>query len=71
MSEDKVTVEEVTVAIMQMVQYYTNHINYEMLRILHEGGHCGQFVNMCMICKQEEQEDTTIQTKLDVVDEEE
>ena len=56
MSEKEVvSIEEVTVALMQMVQYYTNHINYEMLRILHESGYCEQFVNMCLICKQEEQ----------------
>ena len=34
MSEERVSIEEVTVGIMQMVQHFTNHINYEMLRIL-------------------------------------
>ncbi len=41
---------------MQMVQYYLNHINYEMLRILCDTGYCNQYVNMCVICKQKEQE---------------
>ena len=56
MSEKEVvSIEEVTVALMQMVQYYTNHINFEMLNLLHSEGYCNQFVQMCLLCKQEEQ----------------
>ena len=46
---------EVLATVMQMVQYYLNHINYEMLRILCDTGYCNQYVNMCVICKQKEQ----------------
>ena len=72
--ETPTTIEEVLVTMMQMVQYYTNHINYEMLRLLHEGGHCGRYVDMCLLCKHEEElatQDNTVQTTLDVVSEEE
>ena len=69
--ETEASIEEVMVKMMQMVQYFTNHINYEMLNILHTEGYCGKYVDMCLLCKHEEQEDTTIQTKLDVVNEEE
>ena len=48
-------IEQLMGNVMQMVQYYLNHINYEMLRMLHEGGLCAQYTQMCMICKQEEQ----------------
>ena len=72
MSEEKVAIDEVTVAIMQMVQHFTNHINYEMLRILCDTGYCKDFVNMCMICKEKERVALEAQqTKLDDFSEEE
>ena len=57
MSEEteKKTIEEILVNVMKMVQYYTNHINFEMLNLLHSEGYCNQFVQMCLLCKQEEQ----------------
>lgn len=53
---ENVELKDVLGTMMQMVQYYTNHMNYEMLRILHETNHCSEFVQVCMICKQEETE---------------
>ena len=55
MSEEKLEIEQVLVTIMQMVQYYTNHINYEMLRILCDNELCSKYVDMCLLCKAKEQ----------------
>ena len=55
MREEKLGIEEVMVTIMQMVQYYTNHINYEMLRILCDNELCGKYVDMCLLCNAKEQ----------------
>jgi hypothetical protein len=41
--------------ILQMMQHFTNVINQEALKILHNAKYCGDYVDVCPICLGEEE----------------
>jgi len=55
MSEEDKRIEmpQVLNEVMLMVQHYTNHINYEMLKILHMTGYCNDYTKDCHFCNEE------------------